>query len=147
MNLSEHFTLKEAIVTTHNEVDNTLPESLYDRAAHTARCMEAVRAILGNKPIYISSWYRSPGVNRAVGGAFNSQHLRAEAVDFTCPEFGTPLEICRKLEQHKHKLGIDQLIYEGTWVHISFVIPPAVPRFSVLTYISSSKHYINGLPD
>lgn len=47
-----------------------------------ARRMEEVRSRLGNRSITITSWYRPPAVNRAVGGARNSTHIRGHGVDF-----------------------------------------------------------------
>jgi hypothetical protein len=94
--------------------------------------MEKVRTILGDKPILISSGYRSPQVNAAVGGSVNSQHMSGMAVDFSCPGFGTPLAICKELEPHMKELGIDQLIHEyDTWVHLGLSLAP--PRHMALT--------------
>lgn len=47
-----------------------------------ARRLEQVRSRLGNRPMRITSWYRPPAVNRAVGGARNSTHLSGHGVDF-----------------------------------------------------------------
>lgn len=49
------------------------------KAAHT---MDEIRQYLGNKPIRITSWYRTSIVNRRVGGAPRSYHLTGKAVDF-----------------------------------------------------------------
>jgi zinc D-Ala-D-Ala carboxypeptidase len=49
--------------------------------------MQKVRDLLGH-PVVISSGYRCPELNRAVGGARNSDHIRGLAADFTCPGFG-----------------------------------------------------------
>ena len=35
-----------------------------------------------DKPVTVNSWYRPPEVNRAIGGARDSQHLRGHAIDF-----------------------------------------------------------------
>ncbi len=57
-------------------------------------------------------------MNAAVGGAENSAHMTGHACDFICPGFGTPLEVCRKLQASG--IRFDQVIQEGTWTHISF---------------------------
>lgn len=46
-----------------------------------AHLLEEVREQLGNRPITVTSWYRPPAVNRAVGGAPRSKHLTGGAVD------------------------------------------------------------------
>jgi hypothetical protein len=107
--------------------------------------MEVVKEILGGKGVRVNSWYRSAAVNKAVGGSKNSSHMRGEAVDFICPRFGTPYDVAKELEKHRAELRFDQLIYEHTWVHISFLIPPALPRLEVLTYIPETKSYLNGI--
>lgn len=57
-----------------------------DTAAELAAFLERVRRVFGNRPVVITSGYRPPAVNRAVGGAANSEHLysvpREGAVDF-----------------------------------------------------------------
>lgn len=85
----------------------------------TANHMLDVRELLGNKPIIISSGYRSPKLNKAVGGSNSSAHTKGWAVDFTCPGFGTPLQVARAIDSSSIKF--DQLIHEfDSWVHISF---------------------------
>jgi hypothetical protein len=74
--------------------------------------------ILGDHVVTVNSGYRSPEVNRAVGGARNSAHLSGHAVDFVCRRFGSPRTICKALAAST--LVFDQLIEEGRWVHISF---------------------------
>jgi hypothetical protein len=92
--------------------------------------MERVRAALG-VPVLITSGYRSPELNRAVGGSKASQHVQGLAADFIAPQFGTPRAIARYLMQRQPELRFDQLIFEGQWVHVSFV--PGVARGEVLT--------------
>jgi hypothetical protein len=106
----------------------------------TAEVMEKVRAILDNKPVLISSGYRSLPVNKAVGGSKNSAHTHGLAVDFSCPGFGAPLAICKKLEPHMSELGIDQLIHEyGAWVHLGLSVD--APREMAMTIdIRGSRH-------
>lgn len=146
MNISKHFTLKEATVTT-TRLDNT-PDNDEDLATiqRTAMRMEAIREFLGG-PIIINSWYRSTVVNNAVGGVANSQHKLGEAVDFVCPTYGSPYKICKALENLLVEFEIDQLILEPTWVHISFCTSrknrDRKPRYQVLTKTPSG--YSKGL--
>ncbi|MEO0538783.1 MAG: D-Ala-D-Ala carboxypeptidase family metallohydrolase [Cyanobacteria bacterium P01_A01_bin.123] len=47
-----------------------------------AKVMQDVRALLGDRPITVNSWYRDPVTNQRVGGASRSRHLSGDAVDF-----------------------------------------------------------------
>jgi zinc D-Ala-D-Ala carboxypeptidase len=116
--LTPHFALDELISTTHRNIDNTPPAAVIAALRDTARRMEEVRSLLGDRVISISSGYRSPKLNRAVGGAKGSAHLSGHAVDFNCYRFGSPLDVCRRIAASD--IAFDQLIEEGTWVHVSF---------------------------
>jgi hypothetical protein len=87
-----------------------------------AENMERVRAILGGNPINISSGYRSPEVNAAVGGSATSDHMEGFSVDFRCDRFGTPFQIVERLQAEADLMAnVDQIIFEKSrWVHISF---------------------------
>ena len=98
--------------------------------------MQRVRNSLA-VPVFITSGYRSPEVNRAVGGSIASQHCQGLAADFKAPDKGTPRAITKFLMERSGEIRFDQLIYEGSWVHISFV--PDAPRSEVLT-----AHFIGG---
>lgn len=98
--------------------------------------MERIRSLLG-VPVFISSGYRSSAVNSAVHGSVASQHLKGEAADFISPEAGTPKSVALKIAQHAPEIRFDQLIWEGSWVHVSFTA--GKPRGSVLT-----AHFNNG---
>ena len=149
MNLTEHFTFEEV---THSEtaarrgIDNTLPTELVETVKKTAVKMEKVRALLG-KPISVTSWYRSLPLNRALLSADTSQHPKGEAVDFICPTFGSPLEVCKFLLENRDLIRWDQLILEHTWVHISWnSIPSGEQRGQVLSLLETGK-YALGLTD
>lgn len=119
--LTPHFSLEELSATSHRELDNTPSIDVVAALGDTALRMEAVRSLLGDAPIHINSGYRSPAVNQAVGGVADSAHLTGHACDFIAPGFGDPLEICRRLAASA--LQFDQVIEEGTWVHVSFAQP------------------------
>ena len=119
MKLSEHFSLDEFIFSetaVRLGIDNSLPQDLYANARRTCVLLEEVRQILGSRPIHLNSGYRCPELNRSIGGSTSSAHMQALAADFVCRSFGTPLEITEILAAVLP--DFDQLIYEGTWVHI-----------------------------
>lgn len=74
------------------------------------------------KPIIVTSGYRCPKLNAAVGGSASSQHVKGEAADIRSVA-DTPEEN-KKLFDLIVKLGLpyDQLIneYNYDWVHVSF---------------------------
>ena len=80
------------------------------------------------QPIRVSSGYRCPELNRAVGGVANSQHQTGEAADLTT---GTATQnrqlFARIIEmQQSGRLDFDQLIWERgsaagpDWIHLSY---------------------------
>jgi zinc D-Ala-D-Ala carboxypeptidase len=127
MTMTQHFTLDEFMrseMALQRGLDNTLPSVLLGAARFTLAGAERVRAALGGRPMPLSSGYRCPALNLLVGGQKDSQHLRAEAIDFKCPTFGDPRRIVEGLIPLVAIIGIDQLILEGTWVHVSFTLTP-----------------------
>jgi len=93
--------------------------------------MQAVRDSLGC-PVFVTSGYRSPEVNRAVGGAPTSDHVQGLAADFKAPEFGPPIKVAHYILEHMD-LKFKQLIAEGQWVHISFPAMGEMAKREVLT--------------
>ena len=90
-----------------------------------AYVLEPLRVAMG-KPIKISSGFRSQALNKAVGGVYNSQHLKGQAADI---DIQGDMAFGRKIFDYiRDHLPFDQLIWEhnksGTyWVHVSFVYP------------------------
>lgn len=84
-------------------------------------CLDPIRSLWG-KPIGVNSGYRSPELNRAVGGKPTSQHLRGEAADITTGS----VDGNRKLFELILASGIDydQLIDESNykWLHVSYTV-------------------------
>ncbi|MDP2214990.1 D-Ala-D-Ala carboxypeptidase family metallohydrolase [Phenylobacterium sp.] len=135
MQLSPHFHLSEFTVSqeaARRGIDNTPPAVLIPRLKLTAQHLELARTILGGHPIILTSGYRCDELNTAINGSRTSAHMRGDAADFICPRFGSPLAICRALAVQKD-LPFDQLIEEGTWVHLGFAREGMRPRRQVLT--------------
>ena len=148
--LSAHFSLSDALkspTADHDHINNDASISIVTVMTIAASNMEVVRKILKNLPITVNSWYRCPELNTAVGSKSTSQHLKGEAIDFTCAGFGTPTDICKWLIQNRDTIKFDQLILEHTWVHISFAITSGeAPRGQVLSLLSNGSYSI-GLTD
>lgn len=124
------------------------PEHLTNIKAVLAPGMQRIRDII-RCPITITSGYRSELLNSSVGGSKLSQHCRGLAADFVAPRYGDPITICRAIVEHADEIDFDQLIFEGAWVHVSFVDGEAQkPRRSVLTALFSQGEtiYRMGLP-
>ncbi|CAM3251691.1 D-Ala-D-Ala carboxypeptidase family metallohydrolase [Asticcacaulis taihuensis] len=137
---AQYFTLDELTHTEHRNIDNTPSPEMVETLRQTAQQMDRVRTLLG-KPIRVNSGYRSPALNAAVGGAPNSAHMSGYAVDFVCPGFGTPLQICQKIIASD--IRFDQLIQEGTWVHISFD-PRLRMQQLTATFTAAGTQYSSG---
>lgn len=122
MKLSPNFTLAEMTVSqtaSRRGIDNTPGQK--EIAALTMVCQNVLEPIRAHykRPVIVSSGYRSPRVNKLVGGSETSQHPLGEAVDFRVPGVSN-YELCKWMER---KLQYDQLIYEygeSGWVHASW---------------------------
>lgn len=149
MNLSPHFTMEEFTrsqsATRAGLTNQPTSPIVIANLRRTAIVLEQVRTLLGDRAIFVDSGYRSPKVNGLVGGTGKSAHCDGRAVDFICPEFGTPKQICAAILQAG--LVFDQLIYEGTWVHIAVGDAIAPPRREVLTAVfgKGKTSYLTGL--
>lgn len=121
MQLSPNFSLDEF---TKSDTADRIGDPNTPTAAHmfnlrrTAKGMEMVREALGDRAITVSSGYRNPKVNKAVGGVPNSAHALGFAVDFHVAHL-TDYQAAVKLAATL--IEFDQLIFEkGRCVHISF---------------------------
>jgi zinc D-Ala-D-Ala carboxypeptidase len=122
--LSLNFTLEE-LTFSQTAARLGIPNVPSDEqiASLKALCDNILQPLRHNlaAPLFVSSGYRSPALNRAVEGASDSQHLLGKAADITCPTMSTDDLFKRVL---RLELPFDQLIYEGgkesVWVHVSF---------------------------
>ena len=82
---------------------------------HTIEQLDELRRLYDH-PILITSGYRCPALNKAVGGKPNSQHVKGQAADLKWDE-----NLLQFIIDNYH---YDQLIEETSkrtkWIHISF---------------------------
>lgn len=122
MKLSPHFSLSEftkSQTAARKGINNTPGNNEIDRLR--TLCEEILEPIREHfeVPIIISSGYRSPALNSAIGGSSTSQHCKGEAVDFTVAHYNVT-ELFNWLA-FTSGLVFDQLIHEyGDWIHISY---------------------------
>lgn len=118
--ITEHITLEEltrSATAIRRGLDNTPPESLLPNMKRVAEALEVVRTHFG-KPIKVTSCYRSPQVNIAVGGSMTSAHRYALAADFEVDGIAN-IDVCRAIPSILPEF--DQIIYEfgpTGWVHL-----------------------------
>lgn len=115
---TQHFSFTEMMVTNTGLVNWPAPGICYNLQALCTAVLEPARKFIG-LPIKVNSGYRSEAVNKAVGGAKNSQHLVGEAADIT---LGSK-ELNKQLfEWMQHNVEYDQLIDEKNyrWIHVSY---------------------------
>jgi zinc D-Ala-D-Ala carboxypeptidase len=100
MRLSENFSLEELTASetaARKGIDNTPSEEVINNLKRLAAALQEVRALLNHRAILVSSGYRSPELNQAVGGSATSDHCKGLAADFICPSYGTPNDIVRAI--------------------------------------------------
>lgn len=140
MKLSEHFTLEELTFSqtaVRNGINNNPSQAVRNNLRVLADNLEKIRTFLGH-PLRISSAFRCMELNRKIGGSVNSAHMDGLAADFTCDKFGKPIDVVKAL--HKSGIKVDQVIEEGTWVHVSFD-PKMRQQFLTATFINGKPSY------
>lgn len=145
MRLTPNFSLEQLIYSDtalRAGIDNTPGAEIVRNLRRLAKGLEQVQALTGFS-LDISSGYRCPELNRRVGGAKTSQHTLGLAADFTCPRFGSPVDIIKAVRDAG--IQFDQCILEyAKWVHISF---SKAPRGKLLTIYDPKAGYLDGLRD
>ena len=118
MKLSKNFTRAEI---EHSNTAKRSEEHLENMQRLIDKLIQPMRSSLG--PIRISSGYRSPQLNQAIGGSTRSQHSKAQALDLQYWKKGKmDNEVIYKWVL-KSDLEFDQMIneFDFSWIHISFV--------------------------
>ena len=128
--ITMHFTIEEmyASDTAKRLGINNKPsvQQMVNLVYLCAFVLEPLRVAM-NEPIKIGSGFRCQQLNKAVGGVYNSQHLKGQAADL-CID-GDIAKGKRWFNYIKDHLPFDQLIWEHNaktgsyWVHVSFVYP------------------------
>ena len=126
--ISEHISYKEgvhSITAMRRGIDNTPgPEELENMELLAEKIFEPLREWVGG-PIRINSFYRSPELNKAIGGSKKSQHCHGQAMDID-DVFGHRTN-SQMYHWIKENLDFDQMIWEfgddenPDWVHVSYV--------------------------
>ena len=126
--ISKHISNKESVYSRtalRLDIDNTPTEEHKENMIKLAEeVFEPLRAYVGG-PIKINSFYRSPELNKAIGGSSKSQHCNGQAIDID-DTFGR-MSNAEMYEFIKENLDFDQMIWEfgddknPDCVHVSFV--------------------------
>ena len=127
MRLTEHFTLEEMVKSQtalrkglDNNPDAEQLEALVDLCEYV---LEPIRKHW-SRPVIVSSAFRAPAVNKAIGSKDTSQHTKGQAADIEIPGVDN-LDLYHWIGQ---SVEFDQLILEfysgepaSGWVHVSYV--------------------------
>ena len=100
---------------------NSLPPQMqWSDIDNTARMLDRIRELLG-APIQILSAFRAPDYNACIGGASDSQHMRYNAIDWTCDQ-GSPADwhaVAQQVRDERPEFRGGIGIYEaGRFIHI-----------------------------
>ena len=128
--ISKHISYKEgvhSITAIRKGIDNEPnEEQLANMKLVANNVFEPLRLFI-NGPIKVNSFFRSPDLNKAIGGSTKSQHCKGQAIDID-DTYGkaTNAEMYWWI---KENLDFDQMIWEfgnndnPDWVHVSYVSP------------------------
>ena len=128
MKISRHISYKEGVYSrtaTRLDIDNKPNNNQMQNMCLIAEeVFEPLRVWVGG-PIKINSFFRSPELNKAIGGSTKSQHCHGQAIDLD-DTFGraTNAEMYEFIRKY---LDFDQMIWEfgdddnPSWVHVSYV--------------------------
>lgn len=132
--LTDHFSLYDLTKTSwaqHQEKNRDVSPIQVIKLTQVARLLEHVMFVLGT-PLIVSSGYRCPDLNKAVGSTDRSQHLLCEAADFIPgqQDMGIAFRTLWK-DVKDNGANVGQLIYETaprpggyvSWLHISLGTP------------------------
>ena len=120
--ISKHISYIEATrsqTATRLGIENVPSKEVIEAMELVAnKCFEPLREWYG-KPLVVSSFFRCEKLNKKIGGASNSQHVKGEAIDIDC---GNKQDNMIIFDWLKNNVEFDQLIneYDYSWVHVSY---------------------------
>lgn len=124
----KYFNFRELLhsdVAVQNDISNLPPSHdgekvFFNLAVLVDNLLDRIREKFA-VPIIITSGYRSERVNKLVGGAKNSQHMKGEAVDFCFAGFSKK-EMAAAFFEIAEEFDFDQIIYykKKGIIHISY---------------------------
>ena len=141
MQLSQHFLLGEFTKSNYPEVYNIPSHVAIENMKRISGWLEELRdrynAKYGeNSPIIINSGYRSPQLNKKVGGVSTSNHVTGCAVDIRCSGAEQAitfayilLDYAKESQSEFDELFIEKNKYGRYWVH--FAVRPKDNRRKV----------------
>lgn len=139
MMLTPHFSLEELTASqtaSRLGIDNSPSPEVIGNLIRLALFLEKVRLLVNPYPVIVSSGYRCPQLNAAIpNSSATSYHCLGLAADVTCPQFGEPITLAKRIITSSWLVQeIDQIIYEfGGWVHIGIPKDGEQPRHQMLT--------------
>lgn len=147
MKLSDHFTLEELKISEY-AARNGIRNDPDEKATQNLKrlCVEILEPLRSSidKPIHVTSGYRAPGVNGAVGGSVHSDHMYGFAADIIAPPLSVT-ELAMAVRDLAPYVPLKQCIVEfGSWVHVSCLDPSVdewVPSFLVATRDKGKTKY------
>lgn len=124
----KYFTFAEferSAIAQKRKIDNTIPDNIKPNiVALVDKVLDPLRTLWG-KPLIVSSGYRCPTLNKAVGGSKTSQHMSGQAADIKADTRADNKALFHLLINSN--LPFDQLIFEAgdidegpDWLHISY---------------------------
>lgn len=143
--MTNNFSLAELTKTNTGLKNQTTDSKILTNLERLAKTfLQPLRDAL-NVPVIVNSGYRSPEVNKAVGGATNSSHLRGLAADIVVRSL-TPTELSHYIA--RSNLPWDSIICEPSWVHVQIAEESSTPRKRLMTakVIDGKMKYFQGLP-
>ena len=146
MSISKHISYKEGVYSRtalrRGIKNNPNAEQMENMVAIAEEVFEPLRMWVGG-PIKINSFFRSPELNKAIGGSGKSQHCHGQAIDLD-DTFGKATN-AEMYEFIKQNLDFDQMIWEfgddenPDWVHVSYISPDQNRNRCLKAYKKSGK--------